>query len=170
MPTKKEKSKTGKNGNTATDETVYSEHYKKEEFDKFVAWLALPHIFRKRDEKVVAALGLEDEQTIELLSINTQKEFGERYGVSKNLMKTWKDEIRAKGHLYQQQREWVKSVMSNVLGAVYKKALIEGDANRAKFLATFTGQYVEKSENSNPASDLVNTKIVEFLDRFKNKK
>ena len=145
---------------------IFDDKYKAMEFEKFRVWMALPHIFRGSDELMLDRLGIQDVEVRELLGIKTKVAFGEKFKVSPGTMTIWKNEILAKDYLYQDTKKWVKSVMSNVIGSVYKKSLVEGDANRGKFLATYAGQYIEESKNNNPASDLLNKKIVDFLDRF----
>ena len=136
-------------------------------FEIYTIWKSLPPLVRREGVKAIDRLGFEDEDlTHKLLLIQTQKDFAKEFKVAENTLTSWNEKLEADDSLYEARKKWVKKLMSNILAAVTKAALEEGDVSRVKFLAQYTGEYVEKSEIINPEI----TKQTELLRQIAEKK
>jgi len=127
--------------------------HKPKVFEIYMLWKSLPPILMKENEGVLDALAITDEPIRELLKIKNQTEFCKKYKVNKTTVTDWNKKIDDDDPLYFERRKWVKKLLSNVIIAVYRKALIEGDAQRARFLAEFAGEVVKGMEVRDPESE-----------------
>ncbi len=146
MATKKLKDNNkGKKKSTKTKgrkrEKLKQDPYKGKEFEAYLLWKSLPVMWRGLAEEELIKLGIGDDDVVELLEIKTQKEFGKKFKVSVKAMWEWNERIRSEDALVDETKKWARQMMGNIIGAVYKKQQIEGDAPRSKFLAEFAESF-----------------------------
>jgi len=91
-------------------------------------------------------MGIIDNETIELLKIRNQIEFGKRYKISQPAVLTrWNKKIR-ENDLIPDEREFFKDKTRNVLTALYRNAIIHGNAAEAKLFFQYVKEWREKIE------------------------
>lgn len=112
--------------------------------DLYFMWLSIPDTFRNMPESVSDKMGIEDVTIMELMKFRTQKEFAEKFGVSEKHLISWKHEWAEKGE-FAATKTFFRKLTKNMIGAMYRKALIEGDAARAmawmKIVEDWTEQF-----------------------------
>ena len=110
----------------------------------FKMWLSIPDTFRAMPEGVMDKMGIEDETIMELMKIKTQSEFGKEFGIGAQAQIDWKHEWAEKGE-FAATKTFFRKLTKNMIGAMYRKALIEGDAARAmawmKIVEDWTEQF-----------------------------
>ncbi len=112
---------------------------KKRELAKmaFALWLSLPVRYRGAPDGVLTSLGLAGD-LFDLAKLGTQKDLGDALGVSHGTLAEWRKDIEesddGKDH-----RKLFRNLMREGLGALYRKLIENGDAERFKVFA----QYVE---------------------------
>ncbi|MFZ3044253.1 MAG: hypothetical protein WA058_04085 [Minisyncoccia bacterium] len=115
----------------------------------FRAWLLKPRIFLGKGEHVLNLLGITDVETVELYSIRSQGEFSEKFGVGEPTLSHWKREMQ-NGNDFKDFQIEMRGLTKNVMGALYRQAMAEGDAPRVKlWLQTVEGW--NESNNFNVA-------------------
>ncbi len=97
----------------------------------FKAWLLIPHTFLGAGEPILRALGITDPEAVELCMIRTQSEFAEKFNVFEPTLSHWKKEMR-NGDDFGDLKTEMRQLTKNVMGALYRKAIAEGDAARVK--------------------------------------
>lgn len=95
-------------------------------------WLSIPAIFLGAPEQVIAKLGIEEQDVIEIMKIGTQRQFAETVGVIEPQISEWKKELTKDHDSFVETKAFMKRLTKNVLGSLYRAALSEGDAPRAK--------------------------------------
>lgn len=124
---------------------------KPKEFELYKVWKSLPPMLTAKGVGVAKELGINDETLLELCSIRTQTEFAKRYGVKDlGTLSDWNRKIEESQEDVDHMRAWVRKLYHNVLFAVYRKAITDGDEGRAKFLGRFANVYTEKVEMESP--------------------
>ena len=106
----------------------------------FMQWLALPDKYRNKKFGMPA----------------TQKEFSEKYGVSEQTLSFWKnnDEFLKEVSIYRRKKYLGKA--SNVMDALYEKAVKTGDGKEVKLFMEMIGEYTEKRDvNVNGLAELL---------------
>lgn len=110
----------------------------------FKMWLSIPNTFRNMPDGVSDKMGIEDETIMELMKIKTQSDFGKEFGVVAQTMVDWKHEWAENGE-FAATKTFFRKLTKNMIGALYRKALIEGDAQRAmawmKIVEDWTEQF-----------------------------
>lgn len=99
--------------------------------EAFRAWLLLPRNFLGASENILRALGIADSQTVELCSITTQADFAAKFNVMEPTLSRWKREMR-EGNDFKDFKHSMRGLTKNVMGALYRKAMTDGDAARVK--------------------------------------
>ena len=140
--------------------------YKDKIFKLYVTWLSLPPIFTEKGEQGINALQIKDPTIRELALLKTQGDFAKKFKVDQGTLSSWNRKIEDDDMLFAQTVKWVDKLLGNVVAAVYRRCLIEGDAQRATFLAKFAKRYVEKTEIIDPEI----AKQTELLKKIANKK
>src|SRR3989344_2790063 len=97
----------------------------------FKAWLLIPHTFLGAGETILRALGITDPEAVELCMIRTQSEFAQKFNVFEPTLSHWKKEMR-NGDDFGDLKTEMRQLTKNVMGALYRKAIAEGDAARVK--------------------------------------
>lgn len=112
--------------------------------DLFLMWLSIPHTFRNMPDGVADKMGIEDVTIMELMKVKSQSEFGKMFGVAEQRLVVWKHEWAEKGE-FAATKTFFRKLTKNMIGAMYRKALIEGDAARAmawmKIVEDWTEQF-----------------------------
>jgi len=133
------------------DGKIVKERINKEQiFNVYLIWKSLPATWGREGERGLDLLGITDKSIRELLLIRTQTEFTQKFKVGIDCLTDWNKKIEDDESLYEERQRWGKNIMGNIIGSVYRKCLVEGDANRAKFLAQYFGEYIEKTEIRDP--------------------
>ncbi|MDO8557041.1 MAG: hypothetical protein Q7R98_01070 [Candidatus Jorgensenbacteria bacterium] len=135
------------------------------QFQLYCFWKSLPPTLKGRAANQFDVLGIEDETTRELLLIRTQAGFGKKYGVNKNTLTEWNAKIETDNIVIAKEKKWLKKLFSNVLVAVYRKALVEGDAARFKVLAQYIGEFTEAKETRSPKLAELTSDMRKILER-----
>jgi len=105
----------------------------------FKAWLLMPHTFLGAGESILRVLGITDPEAVELCMIKTQSEFAVKFGVFEPTLSRWKKELH-NGNDFSDFKISMRNLTKNVMGALYRKAVAEGDAARVKlWLQTVEG-------------------------------
>lgn len=107
---------------------------RKREFELYVLWRSFPAGLRGQPEEMLQKLGLTEMDGWELLRIRTQSEFAAKYGLSLDTLTSWNVKIEAY-QLREKRKEWMRNLFSNVVMALYRKALSEADAPRVRLFA-----------------------------------
>ena len=104
---------------------------KEKEYRDFLLWQSLPSFLFKMDQERLDLMNL-DEEILSLLDVKTQKEFAKKYGLEQGTLCDWKNNPIPEEYRDINWRVWAKRLTKNVVGALYRQALIDGDAARAK--------------------------------------
>ena len=144
-----------------------TEHpYREADFQSYVTWKSLPSLLRSEKEETLRKLGFEDDNILVLLKIRSQKEFAGIYKISQKCLSDWNLRIDEKDLLKDARKKYFRKLMSNVITAVYRKTLSEGDAQRGKFLAQYLEDFEERTQQRSPQLD----QLTELLTKMAAKK
>ena len=106
--------------------------YKKQDFDSYAMWKAMPSILRGQSRQVLEKFGIDDEMAIDLLSIKTQKDFAKRFDIKDpTTLSDWNKKIEKDG-LVPGINAWARKLTPNVLMALYKTITKNGKAADVK--------------------------------------
>ena len=134
-------------------------------FPTYLLWKSLPSKLLV-DLKQAKELGIKDETILKLIAIPNQTEFAKEYGVNAQTLSFWNNHIDEKGLLKDARKTWMKKLTSNVVLALYKKAIQEGDAARVKLYMQLAEDFVEETKTTSPEV----TALVESIRDLANKK
>ncbi len=112
----------------------YAAHGKNKKYTKeiFKIWLTLPDQFKGTTERIIELLGITDTQTREILKIRSMGEFASEWNVAPQTLSRWRKEIEENSDFFADVKKQMRKLTRNVIGALYRKAIEEGDASRAK--------------------------------------
>jgi hypothetical protein len=96
----------------------------------FKLWLSLPDQFKGAPERITALLGMTDPIALELLKIPTMIAFGAEFGIHPPTLSDWRREIEDHSDFLSDVKKEMRKTTRNILGALYRKTLEEGDAAR----------------------------------------
>ena len=99
--------------------------------EAFKAWLLIPRTYLGAGDQVLRALGIIDPETVELYSIKSQTEFATKFNIAEPTLSHWKREVQ-KSDYFKEFRVSMQQLTQNVVGALYRQAVAEGDAQRVK--------------------------------------
>jgi len=106
--------------------------YRKQEFDTYVLWKALPSFLRGQPRTVLEKMGINNEITLDLLQIKTQTEFAKQFGIKDlGTLTDWNKRIEEKG-LVPSIHCWARELTPNVVLALYKNVSKHGKAHEVK--------------------------------------
>tara|TARA_B100001123_G_C14781091_1_gene816608 strand:- start:248 stop:643 length:396 start_codon:yes stop_codon:yes gene_type:complete len=106
--------------------------YRKREFEAYIAWKSLPTFLKGQPQPVLKKTGIEDDMTLELLTIRTQTEFAARFGIKDlGTLTDWNKRIEAEG-LLDDIYLWARKLTPNVVFALYKNVSKNGKAKEVK--------------------------------------
>jgi len=163
MAVKSRKKSEKKRGNKGKTGKLYLQNI----FDIFCVWMSMPTLLKGEQEAVLKKLGIDDQELLDLFQIRFKGDFAKRYNLNKDTLVKWTKKIEDENLIAKNRAKWSKHWMSNVMTAVYRKALSEGDSNRAKFLAQFVEGWKESSEISNPEMKEVTDLLRKIAERRK---
>ena len=124
----------GTGSKSVHDSQEAKDRFKEEQtFDLFVFWRSLSPIAKGRSPAEMAMLGVEDPLAMELFGVKYQKDFAKKYKVSEPTLSEWNKKIADEGLVGGHSLDWAKQLTSNILMSLYRKALVHGDAPRARF-------------------------------------
>ena len=124
--------------------------YKGPVFETYVFWKAMPAIFRGQSDKELQKMGIDGEVAREVLSIKTQTEFSQRYGINQASLTAWNHKLEESDEVGKLSRKFFQKLTTNILGALYKSAVKEGDSARVALWLKFFEGWIEKSETRSP--------------------
>lgn len=106
--------------------------YRKQDFAAYVTWKSLPTFLRGQPDAVLRKMGIDDDITIELLQIKTQKDFATRYNVKDlGTLTDWNKRIEDEG-LLEHTYTWARKLTPNVVLALYKNVTKYGKSKEVK--------------------------------------
>lgn len=107
--------------------------YKKQEFESYVLWRAMPSILRGQPRHIIEKLGIDDEIAMSLLDIKNQTEFARRFGIKDlGTLTEWNKRIEEMGGLLKNINGWARKLTPNVVSALYREATKTGKAAEVK--------------------------------------
>lgn len=148
--------------------------YKKDTFVLYRTWLSLPGFLKGKDVLSLEKAGIDDPDMVDLLSLKTQKQFAERFGVDPQTLVVWNKYIYANYDIFEEVRAWSTKLIKNVVGATYNSALQrdpKANADRKLFLQL--QGWVEKSEqtvNQVNLTELLKQKLANAYQRERDRK
>ena len=110
--------------------TFSTEEGKKYTHQLFNMWVTLPDQFKGMPERLTSLLGITDEVTLEVLKMTSMKAFAEEYGVIAQTLSRWRRELERSDDYLPQVKDHMKKLTKNLMAALYRKAMEEGDAPR----------------------------------------
>ncbi len=130
---------------------------KKKEFDLFVLWSSIPplmkHPPKQRDgtfpqpREFAVGMGIEDEELLDLISIQTLTQFGERFDLNKNTLTEWKRIIKQRGlHGLPSMKNWAMEMSSNLLMSLYNHAMKKGNPLTIKLWFQLVNDWKENTK------------------------
>lgn len=89
-------------------------------------------------------LGIQDEEILELASIQSQKDFAQRFGLNETTLVEWNKHKPPVEYQNIDWRKWAMPLTKNVVATLYNKIEEEGDAARVKLWLQAVDGYVEE--------------------------
>jgi hypothetical protein len=96
----------------------------------FKMWCVLPDQFKGAPERITSLLGITDSVTLELLAIPTMQAFATEFGVIPPTLSRWRRDIETGSDYMTDVKRVFKPLTRNLIAALYRKAMEEGDAQR----------------------------------------
>lgn len=96
----------------------------------FSLWCTLPDTFKGAPERITALLGITDEVTLKVLEISTMQQFASTFGVIPQTLSRWRREIETSSDYMDDVKRQMKPLTKNVMAALYRKLIEEGDGPR----------------------------------------
>ena len=129
---------------------------KPEIYDLYAIWKAIPPMLKnptkvmlkgKTLEEFHLSMGVDDEKTLELLSLKTQTEFHNLYGVNKSTLVDWNKRLYEEGRDEMEEiRKWTNKLTKNVMLAMYNKLIRKFDPYTAELWLKSVAGWSEKQE------------------------
>lgn len=127
---------------------------KAHEYAKYCVWKNIPAFFRnpptdKKGNKptpleFAQAMGIEDDELLELVQIPTQGAFGEKYNVHIDTLSDWNRTPGVRGGL-DEARVWAKGLTKNVIFALYNHCIRTAYAPEVKLFMQLVENWKENS-------------------------
>jgi hypothetical protein len=115
-----------------SEETRKTGVYKRQDYESYAMWKALPSVFRGQPRMVLEKLGIDEDVMISLLEIKTQAEFARRFDIKDPATLTdWNKRLEKEG-LVPRINEWARKLTPNVIGALYRNVSKNGKAAEVK--------------------------------------
>ena len=111
-------------------------------------------MLRGESETTLRKLGWEQEEMIQLLQIRTQKDFTSRFKVGHTTLAKWNDKIEKEGLDREIIGQSAHELTKNVVFALYRKAMSEGNAPEVKLWFQLFEGYVDRPERLIDAPEL----------------
>ena|SRR6266568_4033066 len=121
-----------------------SSPYKRSVFDLYTAWRSIPVFIRKEEySEILEDLKLDEQLLTDLIKINNQTEFAEKYHVENSTLTNWNKLIK-KRDILGDTNKWAKKLTKNVLFALYKNAINTGNPASIKLWLQVVHGWTEK--------------------------
>lgn len=120
-----------------------------EEFNDYLIWKTLPATIRGLSrEYLIEKIGIEDENVIRIASIRTQKDFGKQYKppIAEATLVDWNKLIDEEQLINTTRVKFANKMVSNVLMALYTKAMKTGNAQEVGMFMEYAGAYTPKAD------------------------
>lgn len=114
--------------------------------EKFAEWIAFPTLLRKMVPDQIESLGIHPSEIDPLLMIKTRDELAATLGYSRIRLFQFSKEDGFKKLVYKYENNWFSDRTPNVILGLYKAAVKEGDAARAKLWMQIYRDFKEKQE------------------------
>lgn len=120
--------------------------YKKPEFQAYIVWKSLPAMLRGMDVERLNKLGINDELSLEMLSIKTQTQFAERFKVKIDTCSAWNRILVDDNLIHDNILRWAKQITPNVIMALGRTAVRTGNAQEVMAWEKLIEDYTDKTE------------------------
>lgn len=107
----------------------------------FALWLNIPVRYRGAPDTLLAQLGIEGE-LLEIARISNVEEFKRVCNVGHQAMADWRKEIEQNDDVVKERKKLFRRLMNEGLGALYRKLIENGDAERFKIFANYVEGWV----------------------------
>lgn len=134
------------NTNTMTTTEVNFKPDKEREYRLFLIWLSLAPAIKKQGEAYLDGVAIDDENLRELAGIRTQKQFGEKYGISEKTLCDWKQRPIDEEYRELDWRYWVKKHVPYLMQLLIQGAIEHKDVARIKFALESAGEYTQETK------------------------
>lgn len=126
------------------------------EYNKYKVWKAIPSLLRfppmdkitkqrPNPRDFAISMGIEDEETLELIDIPTQKAFAERFNLSEDTLVDWNKTAGLQSSM-EQVRNWATHLTKNVVLALYNNAIRKGNQMEVKLWLQVVEGWEEKQK------------------------
>jgi DNA-binding XRE family transcriptional regulator len=114
--------------------------------EMFAQWVAFPSLLRKFSEVQRDQLGLDATDIDSLLLLQTREEFAKAIGMSRRNLYNYENEEDFNGLVQKFKKRWGGKRTPNMILALYKEGVREGDAPRVKLWHQIFEDFTEKQE------------------------
>lgn len=138
--------------------------------EAYQMWCMIPGTFLGMPDTLSEKMGLlEDEDHKFLLTIKTQTRFSEVFGVHPAHLIRWRNEFLKDNKDGLEMKRYFKKFTKNILSALYRTALAEGDASRIKLWLQYAEDWRETlgMEHSGSITDGLSDEERESLDKLR---
>ena len=156
---KAKRKQTAKNKDIAEEIAEESGVYRTAEFKAYIIWKSLPAILRGESKATMNKFGIDDELSISMLEIKTQREFAEKFKLKEGTCSEWNKILVDKNLINQNIQRWAKMITPDVIMALAKTAIKTGKAPEVMAWQKLIEGWEEKSKMGLDASP----ELVEIL-------
>lgn len=126
------------------------------EYNKYKVWKAIPSLLRyppmdkitkqrPNPRDFAISMGIEDEETLELIDLPTQKSFAEKFGLHQDTLVDWNKTLGLQSSM-EQVRAWATHLTKNVVLALYNNAIRKGNQMEVKLWLQVVEGWEEKQK------------------------
>ncbi len=119
----------------------------------FWTWLGIPARYRGAPDQVLAKLGINDADVLELAKIGSLEEFKRLCNVSHQAVADWRREFDDSDE-GKDTRKIFRGLVRELLASLYLKGLEHGDAERFKVFAAYVENWVPGAMTSDPGAGI----------------
>lgn len=131
-------------GNLGVGKSSEFNPQRRKEFEIYKIWRRLPTTLRGQKEKTLLLLGFDKVYT-PLLQIKTQRDFARKFKVDEDTVSLWNKHIEDNPEKNEERFGWAKDLTKNLIFALYKNGLQDGDASKVKLFLQYIENYEEKT-------------------------
>ncbi len=147
------------------------EPYKDGDFRSYIMWKSLPTLLRNESDEILKKLGLEDPIVIKLIRIKSQAEFCKEFNIgTPGTLTAWNKRIEDEPVLVDERKKWMKKLTGNVMMAVYRSVLKDGDRSRAELWIQYCEDFKKAGDYSSPEIEELTILMRKIADRKVSKK
>jgi hypothetical protein len=100
-------------------------------YDSYCEWLSLPRHYATVPREKLVGFGL-PEHLIELASISTKKQFGDKFLIEPGMLLSWDKLPDLQEKVKKNWKQWAKHLTPGVMGKFHEKLMEEADPARMK--------------------------------------